>query len=117
MTDRKRLYVLDDDAALLEVLADLLDHAGFAVEVSTSGAQALRRMEEAAPDALVIDSALGDMSGLELVRRARAIRRPLPVVLLTGRTLPPDPAAEFDVVLRKPRDCDHLVPALRRLLS
>ncbi|MBM3568182.1 MAG: phosphate regulon transcriptional regulatory protein PhoB [Alphaproteobacteria bacterium] len=82
-----RLLLVEDEAALAEMLRYNLERAGFAVEAIGDGAAALERIVERPPDLVVLDWMLPGVSGLEICRRLR--RRPetkaLPIVMLTAR--------------------------------
>jgi CheY-like chemotaxis protein len=79
--------IVDDFEPFLQAARDLLEREGMVVVgVATSGAGALRIVEERRPDLLLVDIDLGDESGFDL---ARAIaRRPdsgrLPVILISA---------------------------------
>ena len=63
-----RILVVDDDPNLLVVLADQLRADGFEVSTARDGVEALRRLEHAWPDLLVIDMMMPRMDGLTLAR-------------------------------------------------
>jgi DNA-binding response OmpR family regulator len=81
-----KLLVVDDDAAVLEVLLDVLRDAGFTVTLATSAEDAIAMASGAAPDVLVTDLDLGTgMNGIELAAEARRRWPNLPVVYISGR--------------------------------
>jgi predicted signal transduction protein with EAL and GGDEF domain/FixJ family two-component response regulator len=81
-----RLLLVDDDEVNLLVVAAALRDRGFSVEQATSGEEALQRLAQDAPDALVLDAMMPGLDGFETCRELR--RRPgfqaLPVLMLTG---------------------------------
>lgn len=81
---RRRLLVVDDDAALLEVTADLFREHGYEVVTAATAGEALQRLSGTIFDALFSDIMMPGMSGLELLRAARQHDLDLPVVLVTG---------------------------------
>lgn len=70
--DRRRVLVVDDDDDSAAFLALLLEHDGHAVRVAGSGAQALSQVRAFAPELVLLDLRLGDMSGYELAAALRA---------------------------------------------
>ena len=98
--------------------ADLLQEAGLAVVEAGSGAQALAAIESRAPDVLVVDVGLPDMSGVELARRIRGRLPDLPVVFATGHAqvdgIEAMPRVE---VVGKPYGADDLCASIARLTS
>lgn len=98
-----RVLVVDDDEAVRQVLVDGLRLEGFEVFEAADGPSGLARLEEAAPDALVLDFAMPGMNGAEVAMRARALRPGLPIAFCSGYS---DTSAlegvEDAPVLRKP---------------
>ena len=66
-----RVLLVDDEPALLEIMAEVLQEAGFTVETAKDGLQALARIEASEPEVVVADVEMGVMSGYELCRRVR----------------------------------------------
>jgi len=79
-----RILVIDDEPAVADLLADALRQDGHDPTVAASGELGLVAMEEMHPDAVFLDVAMPDMSGIEVLRRIRALHPSLPVVLITG---------------------------------
>jgi CheY-like chemotaxis protein len=81
----RRVMVVDDEPIVREVLADLLEEAGYAVLAAASGAEALQQLDQGeAVDILISDLSMPDMGGVALIGAAQARRPSLPAVLLTG---------------------------------
>ncbi|WP_128932179.1 response regulator FixJ [Bradyrhizobium zhanjiangense] len=83
MTGR-RILVIDDDAALRDSLAFLLDVNGFYVATYETATAFLNDVASGPVDCIVSDILMPGMSGLELVRKVKAGRVDCPVVLITG---------------------------------
>jgi two-component system KDP operon response regulator KdpE len=94
--------------------------AGFEVRTASSGAGALASAEGEAPDVVVLDLGLPDLSGWEVLAGLRAIEglRETPVVVLSGsdRDAAGDPgyAADVHAFLTKPVEPADLVETVRR---
>ncbi len=78
-----RILVVDDDPNLLVVLAEQLRADGFEVSTARDGTEALRKLEHAWPDLLVIDMMMPRMDGLTLAREVKD-RADLPIIVLTA---------------------------------
>ena len=94
---RKRLLVVEDNAAERMSITELLGHDDIEIATAETGAEALKTLREAPWDCVVLDLKLPDMSGFEVLERIRedADLAELPVVVFTGREL----SAEEDATL------------------
>jgi two-component system nitrate/nitrite response regulator NarL len=83
---RIRIVTADDHAIFRDGLRRLLEaEAEFeVVGQSASGAEAIRLVTELAPDILLVDFALGDMTGVEVLRALVALKSPVKAILLTA---------------------------------
>lgn len=80
-----RLLVVDDEPAILDVLATSLRFLGYEVAEATTGRAALAAVREHAPDLVLLDVMLPDLDGFEVVRRLRQGGSDVAVVFLTAR--------------------------------
>ncbi len=79
------ILVVDDDPLIAMSTLDMLEDLGHQALEANSGRQALEILSsEPGIDLLMTDQAMPGMSGVELVRQARALRPELPVLLVTG---------------------------------
>jgi two-component system phosphate regulon response regulator PhoB len=119
---RPVVLVVEDEAALQQLLAYNLERAGFAVEQAFDADEALTLIAERPPDLVVLDWMLPYMSGLELCRqlRRKAATANLPVIMLTARTEEPDRLRGLDTgaddYITKPFSIDELVARTRAVL-
>jgi len=115
-----RVLIVDDDRSLREALRRALVLGGYETAFAANGREALARVAEAAPDALVLDVGLPDLDGLEVCRRLRAGGNRVPVLMLTARDAVADRIdgldAGADDYLVKPFDVGELKARLRALL-
>ncbi len=81
------VLVVEDEPAILELVAVNLELAGYAVLRAASAEEALRQLRETLPDMVLLDWMLPDQSGLALARRLRADDRTrgVPIIFLTAR--------------------------------
>ena len=80
-----KLLVVDDEPNIRDLLASSLRFAGFEVSTASDGASALTEMQDEAPDLIVLDVMLPDMSGFELTEKLRNAGIDTPVLFLTAR--------------------------------
>jgi len=119
----KHLLVVDDEAAVAEVLAEMLREEGHDVEIAGSGAAALRKLGEATYDLVFSDIKMPDLDGPGLYRAAEKLHPELKsrFVFLTGDSLSAE-TAEFlagtgGANLDKPFRMDDVLAALREALA
>jgi DNA-binding response OmpR family regulator len=105
------------------LVATALGRAGYDVVRAADGAEALALTEERRPDLLVLDIAMPEMDGLEVLRRVRAnaVTADVPVVLLSARAQEADVALGYAAgasrYLTKPFRPRDLVAAVDELLG
>lgn len=87
-TNPDRILVVDDAAEGRELLCRWLERRGYHPTASASGAEALRLVDEGRFDLVLLDLAMPDLDGIEVLRRMRARHSSaeLPVLIVTGRT-------------------------------
>jgi len=81
------VLIVEDEAPLVTMLRYNLEREGFAVDAAADGEEALLRIAERKPDAVLLDWMLPLVSGLEVCRQIRRSRatRSVPVIMLTAR--------------------------------
>ena len=115
------ILVVDDEAAQRDILGGLLRKQGYAVREVPSGAAALAVLRAEPVDLIHTDVKMPAMSGLELLREARALNPELPVVVLTayGNVADAVVAMRDGAVdyLTKPVDIDAVLHRVRKVLE
>jgi DNA-binding response OmpR family regulator len=102
------VVVADDDQDILMLVRATLAAAGYEVAVARNGAAALELLRECRPAAVVLDIAMPEVDGLEMLTRLRAdpATAELPVVLLSARAQESDVARGYELgaskYIRKP---------------
>ena len=82
---RPVVLLVDDDAAIRRSVADGLELEGFDVVPASGGRAALAAVETISPAVIVLDLAMPDLDGLEVLRRLRADGDDVPVCILSAR--------------------------------
>jgi CheY-like chemotaxis protein len=114
--DLMRILILDDNPALLQVLALSLRVEGFTVTVFSSPHEVLKNIHEA--DVLVTDYHMPEMTGLEVARRAYAQGWSGLLFLMSGRSSAITEPTEHPLLrslLDKPFSAHELVEKLHKL--
>lgn len=79
-----RVLVVDDAAAVRDVVRITLEQAGHDVVVAETGEGAIAALDRAAVDLVVLDLRLPGLSGVEVMRHVRGRSAELPVIVITG---------------------------------
>jgi CheY-like chemotaxis protein len=116
----KTILLVDDEYAVVEILATLLADEGYAVLTASDGQRALEILAEKIPDAVITDQMMPVVSGAELFRRMQRnpLHRRIPVVLMSSA---PVTAAHsklpWAMFLQKPFEFQELIGWLRKHLD
>src|SRR3569832_1174337 len=81
---RASVLVVDDEAAIRDSLHMILEYEGYRVEEAGNGSQALSKVAERAPDAVVLDIKMPEMDGLELLKALRERGYDMSVLMISG---------------------------------
>jgi DNA-binding response OmpR family regulator len=113
------VLIVDDEILVSEALADAVRAQGHEVIIANDGEEALALLSHVEPDAILLDVALKDLSGIDVLRRIRQTNQHLPVVLVTGNASEGqlEEAARLNVtdILEKPFALARLSEGLRIL--
>jgi CheY-like chemotaxis protein/signal transduction histidine kinase/HAMP domain-containing protein len=99
---RKRLLIVEDNAAEQMSITELLGHDDIEILTADTGADALSTLRNQPCDCVVLDLRLPDMSGFEVLDRLRNDESlsNVPVVVFTGRELSAEEDAELHTMAR-----------------
>lgn len=117
-----QILVVEDEAAIAELISLNLRHAGYEVTLAANVEQAQAAVDGVLPDLVLLDWMLPGQSGLSLARRWRgeARTRELPVIMLTARADESDKVSGLDAgaddYLTKPFSTHELMARIRAVL-
>jgi two-component system response regulator PilR (NtrC family) len=116
-----RILVVDDERSMREFLTILLQRDGHTVIAAGDGRTAMGQLEQAAPDLVLSDIRLPDLTGVQVLERARQVSPGTPVILLTAyasteSAIQALKLGAFDYIL-KPFDVEELKHTVRRALK
>ena len=118
----RRILLVEDEAAIREMLHMALERAGFEVAEAADAQQAQERLVEKVPDLILLDWMLPGTSGVDLARRWKkeALTRDVPIIMLTARSEEDDRVRGFDVgaddYVTKPFSPRELIARIRAVL-
>lgn len=116
-----KIVIIDDEAAILELMSKLCRSAGHDVLGYTTGMEGMAAIRAQQPDLVIVDLRIGDISGLELVRMCHDQFPQTAVIMVTGHGSV-ETAVEamrlgaFDY-LTKPFDLGDLMKTVRQALA
>jgi CheY-like chemotaxis protein len=86
MNDHSYILVVDDDQDILEAVAAVLEGAGYRALTAANGAEALLRLQKAAPCVVLLDLMMPIMNAWEFVaaKQRDPALAPIPIVVMTG---------------------------------
>jgi PAS domain S-box-containing protein len=113
----EHILVVDDEAAVADMLGEILRSHGYSAEVATDSRQALTRLQREGVDLLLTDLFMPQIDGVALAQKAQQQRPGLPVVMLSGQAaLLASDGLQWPV-LAKPVDIPALLGCLEQLLE
>lgn len=119
---RPYALLVEDEAALVELIRYNLEREGYETAAAADGEEALVMIDERAPDIVLLDWMLPKLSGIEVCRRLRArpATRNLPIIMLTARAEESDRIRGLDTgaddYLTKPFSVSELTARIRAVM-
>ena len=80
----EKVLLVDDEKDFIEALGERMENRGMNVSTTTSAKNALKKMEEEAYDAIVLDLQMPEMDGIEALKAIKKKNPDMQVILLTG---------------------------------
>jgi DNA-binding NtrC family response regulator len=117
----KTILVVDDDKSVRDSLKMVLEFESFEVLFAENGQEALRILNQAAVELVLLDVKMAGMDGLEVLQRIREKSSELPVIMISGHgtietAVEATKLGAFDF-LSKPLDRDKLLVTVRNALQ
>src|SRR5208283_3285293 len=120
---RKKVLIVDDERLTRAVLQRNVILAGYDVMLASNGVEALQKIQEAAPDLIVVDLVMPDMNGFEMCRRIRNNKQTtkIPVVVVSALQSQTDieeaKASGADAYLTKPIKPEEFIKHIKKYLG
>lgn len=117
-----RVLVIDDDPAIRQLLTDVLEMEDYEVSIAADGLSAVRAVEAASPDFVVLDVMMPGLDGFGVLSAIRALDgEPVPVLMLTAAAEPDAGSRAWangvDYYLAKPFSADAVLDLIDRALT
>lgn len=113
------VLIVEDETALAEPLAFLLQREGFEVRMAADGQEALAEFSKAEPDIVLLDLMLPGMSGTEVCKNIR-LKSAVPVIMVTARDTEIDKVVGLEIgaddYVTKPYSSRELIARIRAVL-
>jgi DNA-binding NtrC family response regulator len=81
---KQKILIIDDDELVTSSLKRALAQSGYEIEIASSGKLGIEKVEKENPDMVLLDIFLGDLNGMEVLKKIFLINPDLPVVMITG---------------------------------
>jgi two-component system, OmpR family, phosphate regulon response regulator PhoB len=120
MSEKTEILVVEDDKELSTLTCRVLEMYGFSVRPALDGREALRQVEERAPNVVLLDLMLPDISGFEVCKKLKQEARTaeIPVIMVTAmadeQSRQRGMAAGAYAYVTKPYDPNHLIEVIRK---
>ncbi len=116
MNNKSAILVVEDDAAVRNLMAVTLDTQGYPYRLAKTGAEALIELTTRRPDIMLLDLGLPDMEGMDIIRKVRSWSA-MPIIVVSARSEAGDKVKALDAgaddYLTKPFSVDELLARLR----
>lgn len=120
----KKILVVEDEIALLQVLSDRFSAEGFSVQTATDGVEGLQKALSWKPDLILLDIVMPKMDGMSMLHklRAEAAGKNIPVILLTNLSDTEDvyeamANGVFDFLVKSHWEIDDLIDEVQSKLN
>ncbi len=118
MEIKQRVLIVDDEPQIGKIFGLKLQLAGYEVESTTRGSEAVELVRDHKFDVMLLDVLMPDMTGMDVLEKVRSFSQ-IPVIIFTAR------ADIFNLAKRigandyiaKPLNPDHLVEKIKTLLD
>ena len=112
---KKHILIVDDEAAIRDLLAQCLAANGYQVTTVASAIEALAAVRRERPDLVISDLQLEESDGLEMIGQLKELLPDTPVILLTGVLF--DPKVVRDTLSKKVACYLEKTAPLKRILQ
>jgi two-component system response regulator AtoC len=121
----ERVLIADDDVSTREVLAEVLEEAGFTLDEAVNGQEVLEKVSlssQSRPDIVLLDIGMPDADGIQVLQTMLEQGVDIPVIIITGRGAGSLVVKAMQIgaadYIRKPfADLDDIVHAVKRVLA
>lgn len=120
-SQRRKVLIVDDQPIITDLLVDVLRRIGYSSEVACGGKEGLEIFGKDDFDLVITDLGMPDMSGWEVSKSVKKEKPSVPVILITGWGVEPDPHkvkdSGVDLVINKPFQIDQLEKIIKQMIN
>ena len=117
----KRVLVIDDQPIVTDLLVSVLERMNYKSEVASCGRDGVEMFERDRYDLVITDLGMPDISGWEVSKTIKQKNPDVPVIVITGWGIDPDPDkmkdSKVDFIINKPFQIDQLEKIIKDLLE
>ena len=117
----KRVLVIDDQPIVTDLLVSVLERMNYKSEVASCGKDGVEMFEKDGFDLVITDLGMPDISGWEVSKTIKQKNPDIPVIVITGWGIDPDPGkmkdSKVDFIINKPFQIDQLEKIIKDLLE
>jgi CheY-like chemotaxis protein len=117
----KNVLIIDDEPLITELLTSVLERMGCKSQIAACGKEGMETFEKEKFDLVITDLGMPDISGWDVSKRVKQKKPQVPVIIVTGWGLDPDPQkvkeSKVDRLLTKPFQIDQLEKIIEELLD
>ncbi|MCK4385161.1 MAG: response regulator [candidate division Zixibacteria bacterium] len=119
--EKRKVLIIDDQPIITDLLVDILKRSGYNSEVALCAKDGLEVFAKDGFDLVITDLGMPDISGWEVSRSVKEQNPSVPVILITGWGVEPDPRkmkdSEVDFLISKPFQIDQLEKIIKQLIT
>lgn len=119
----KKILIVEDDRALVQILEFFLKSKGYAVDKAFEGIEAVKKINENLPDIILLDINLPKMSGFEVARKTKENEKTknIPIIMITALGQDENIKRGYEIgcedYIIKPFNLDQLTLKIAKFLS
>jgi len=115
------VMIVDDEPSILQSLSGILSDEGFETFTASNGYEALKRIEQEAPDLVLLDIWMPGLDGIETLKEIKKSNPVIQVIIITGHgtietAVNATKLGAFDLI-EKPLSIDKVIVAINRALN
>lgn len=117
----KKIFIIDDDEAILEALKIFLEDFGYSIKTNSSTDKLLKKIADFRPNLILLDLLLADKDGLQVAKKIRETNsiKETPIIIMTAHPSISKRAqsANINGYIEKPFDVKALVGLIEKFIK
>lgn len=117
----KKIFIADDDADILQIIAMMLQTQGYEVDISNNAKDIFNYEEEDLPDVILLDIWMSGVDGREICSRLKSgvLTKNIPVLFISANSSIEEISEQFkaDGFIAKPFEMDYLLKRISSIVA